>query len=76
VTSLSSSTTHGTAGFRSTATASKTPTTSTSTGGSPVATGGFVMGIGGAAGILGLTLVLGGLIIQEWGASSSDGGVG
>jgi hypothetical protein len=58
VTSFSSSTTDGTAGSGSTATASKTPTTSTSIGGAPVATGGFVMGIVGAAGILGLTLGL------------------
>lgn len=56
--SFSSSTTDGTAGSGSTATASKTPTTSTSIGGAPVATGGFVMGIVGAAGILGLTLGL------------------
>lgn len=48
---------HGTAGSGSTATASKTPTSSTSTGDAPVATGGFVIGIVGVAGILGRTLV-------------------
>lgn len=58
VTSLSSSTTMSTSGSGSAASQLKTATTSTSSGGARVTTGGFAMGIVGAAGIIGLTLVL------------------
>lgn len=56
--SSSSSSTISTTASGSTATKSTTPETSTSTGGAPAATRGFVTGIVGAAGILGLTAVL------------------
>ncbi|KAJ5998481.1 hypothetical protein N7451_006291 [Penicillium sp. IBT 35674x] len=58
VTSTSGSSATSESGFTATATASDNTGSSTSTGGAPAATGGFLMSISGAAGILGLALVL------------------